>query len=92
MRHLRAASRRWWLHVDLDVLDPEVFAAQGVPGDPGEPNGLGWEALTSVLTTAVSAGGCVGWSVAIYDPEQDPSREDAHRIVRLVNEVASVIG
>jgi arginase len=91
VRHLRAAAERWWLHVDLDVLDPTGFAAQGVPGAPGEPNGLSWEALTSVLTTAVGEGGCVGWSVAIYDPEQDPSRADAHRIVRLVNEVALVI-
>ena len=91
VRHLRAAAERWWLHLDLDVLDPEVFAAQGVPGDPGEPGGLGWEALTAVLTTAVGAGGCLGWSVAIYDPEQDPSRADADRIVRLVNEVASAL-
>jgi arginase len=91
VQHLQAAARRWWLHVDLDVLDPEEFAAQGVPGDPGEPHGLSWEALTSVLGTAVGEGGCVGWSVAIYDPEQDPSRAEAHRIVRLVNEVASVI-
>lgn len=91
VRHLRAAVERWWLHVDLDVLDPGGFAAQGVPGAPGEPNGLSWEALTKALTTAVGEGGCLGWSVAIYDPEQDPSRADAHRIVRLVNQVASVI-
>jgi arginase len=91
VRHLRAAAEHWWLHVDLDVLDPKGFAAQGVPGAPGEPNGLSWEALTSVLTTAGGEGGCIGWSIAIYDPEQDPSRADALRIVRLVNEVASVI-
>jgi arginase len=91
VRHLRAAAESWWLHVDLDVLDPQEFAAQGVPGAPGEPLGLTWEALTSVLTTAVAEGGCVGWSVAIYDPEQDPSGGDAQRIVRLVSEVAAAI-
>ena len=91
VRHLRAAAGRWWLHLDLDVLDPEEFTAQGVPGAPGEPHGLSWDALTSVLTTAVGEGGCVGWSVAIYDPEQDPSRADAVRIVRLVHDVVSVI-
>lgn len=91
VRHLRAAAERWWLHVDLDVLDPEVFAAQGVPGAPGDPHGLGWEALTRVLTTAVGEGGCLGWSLTIYDPEQDPSRKDARRIVRLITEVASAI-
>ena len=91
VRHLRAAADRWWLHVDLDVLDPEAFAAQGVPGGEDEPGGLSWDGLTSLLTTAVSQGGCIGWSVAIYDPEQDPSRKDARRIVRLVGDVASVI-
>ena len=91
VQHLRATAERWWLHVDLDVLDPAEFAAQGVPGDPDEPNGLSWDALTSVLTTAVSQGGSIGWSVAIYDPEQDPTRADAERIVRLVHDVASVV-
>jgi hypothetical protein len=29
--------------------------------------------------------------VTIYDPEQDPSRADAERIVKLVGDVAAVI-
>lgn len=91
VQHLRATAERWWLHVDLDVLDPEEFAAQGVPGGDDEPDGLSWEALTTLLTTAVGQGGCVGWSVAIYDPDQDPSGEDAARIVSLVKDVASAI-
>ncbi|WP_370617201.1 arginase family protein [Mumia qirimensis] len=91
VQHLRSTAARWWLHVDLDVLDPEEFGAQGVPGAPGEPDGLSWDGLTRLLTAAVGAGGCVGWSLAIYDPEQDPSRTDAARIVKLVSEVASVI-
>jgi arginase len=92
VQHLRATAESWWLHLDLDVLDPEEFAAQGVPGGADEPHGLSWDALTRLLTTAVSQGGCIGWSVAIYDPEQDPSRAEAARIVRLVGDVASAIG
>jgi arginase len=91
VQHLRATAEAWWLHLDLDVLDPQEFAAQGVPGGADEPDGLSWDALTRLLTTAVGQGGCVGWSVAIYDPDQDPSRADAERIVRLVHDVAPVI-
>jgi arginase len=89
--HLRQTVGRWWLHVDLDVLDPAEFAAQGVPGGVDEPHGLSWQALTSLLTTAVGEGGCIGWSLAIYDPDQDPSRSEAARIVQLVADVATAL-
>ncbi|GAA3531756.1 arginase [Aeromicrobium flavum] len=87
VRHLPEYVDRWWLHVDLDVLDPEEFGAQGVPGGENEPNGLTWRQLTRLLVAAVGEGGCLGWSVAIYDPELDPSRGDARRIVDLVRDV-----
>jgi arginase len=84
--HLRANTDRWWLHVDLDVLDPAVFGAQGLPDYPDEPDGLDLAQLTSVTTEAIAAGGCVGLSVAIYDPEQDPDGSDAAATVDLVRE------
>lgn len=91
VEHLRRRSGRWWLHVDLDVLDPEEFPAQGLPDVEDEPNGLTWDELTRLLTAAVSVNGCVGWSVAIYDPDQDPDRSGARRIVRLVEDVAAAL-
>ena len=36
-------------------------------------------------------GGCVGWSFAIYDPDQDPDRADAARIVDLVASVVAAV-
>ena len=85
--HLRRKVDRWWLHVDLDVLDPYELPAQGLPNYPDEPGGLTWAQLTETLTVAVARGGCLGMSVAIYDPDQDPDRTGARRIVRLITDV-----
>ena len=74
-----------------DVLDPVEFPAQGLPDVADDPDGLTWEQLTRVLTTAVAAGGCLGWSLAIYDPDQDPDRTAAARILALVGSVISAL-
>lgn len=86
---LLQAGGPWWLHVDLDVLDLAVLPATEVPGDAPDPDsgGLDWEELTAVLTAAVDQSGCRGLSVAIYDPDQDPGRRHAGRIVALVHDL-----
>ena len=86
--HVLAAAERYWLHVDLDVLDPEQFASQGVPGVADNPGGLTWPQLRFVLTAAVRAGTPVGLSVAIYDPDQDRAGQDAAQIVSTLASVA----
>ena len=91
VRHIRSVADRWWLHVDLDVLDPLEFRAQGLPGVDDEPGGLTWTELSGVLLAAIEAGGCVGWSIAIYDPDQDPDRSDAARILQLVEAVSAAL-
>ena len=88
VQHVRATAARWWLHVDLDVLDPVEFEAQGLPDVDDEPGGLTWHQLTDVLIAAIEAGGCLGCSLAIYDPDQDPDRTGARRIVELVGQIA----
>ncbi|HZG91378.1 MAG TPA: arginase family protein, partial [Pseudonocardia sp.] len=79
--HVRAGSPGWWLHVDLDVVDPVAFPAQGLPDVEDIPGGLGWDQLSALLRAAVGAGGCRGLSLVIYDPDQDPDGTDARRIV-----------
>ena len=91
VEYLRQGPRQWWLHVDLDVLDPEEFPAQGLPDTEDEPNGLTWDQLTSALTAAVAQGGCLGWSLAIYDPDQDPDRSGASNILRLITDVLAAV-
>ena len=83
-----AQSAGWWLHLDVDVLASAELAAQRVPGDQETSAGLTWPQLTLALTAALDVGGCRGWSIAIYDPDQDPHGKDARRIVQFVREVA----
>ncbi len=87
--HIRQTASAWWLHTDLDVLAQDVFTAGRVPGDESEPGGLDWTQLTELTLAALGCGGCCGWSIAIYDPEQDPQGTEASRIVQYVSDVAA---
>jgi arginase len=89
VRHVASAARRWWLHVDLDVLDPVEFPAQGLPDVADDPGGLSRAQLAALLSAAAGEGGCAGFSAAIYDPDQDPDRSGARHVVELVRSLAS---
>lgn len=89
--HVRRTASRWWLHIDLDVLDQRIFTAGRVPGDHDYSGGLNWPQLTELTTTAVASGGCAGWSVTIYDPDQDPDGVEAKRIVDFMKRACSSI-
>jgi arginase len=77
--------------VDLDVLDPAEFPAQGLPDYPDEPGGLSWRQLTHLVEATLESGGCVGCSVAIYDPEQDADGRCAAQIVEFARRIAQAI-
>lgn len=79
----------WWLHTDLDVLAGDEFPACGAAHDPAMPGGLSWMELAAVVTSALRAGGCRGWSLGVYNPDLDPGRRSARQIVDFL---AQVIG
>jgi arginase len=83
-----AQASGWWLHIDLDVLDGEEFSACGAAGDPAMSGGLSWAELGAVATSALGVGGACGWSLGVYNPDLDPERQAAERIVRFVSDVA----
>jgi arginase len=87
MEQLARHVRRWWLHIDLDVLDPLVFPAQGLPDVADEPGGLTWDELTDLVHAMLDSGSCVGASVAIYDPDQDEDGTGAEQIVTFVRTI-----
>jgi arginase len=72
----------WWFHLDLDVLSTEALPAIDYP----QPGGLGWDELAVVATAALSADPR-GWDVTIYNPDLDPTRVHARRIVRFLGSV-----
>jgi arginase len=79
-------SDPWWFHLDLDVLSTEALPAVDYP----QPGGLGWEELASVATTALGANPG-GWDVTIYNPDLDPERIHARRIVRFIGSVVEQV-
>lgn len=76
-----AVAPAWWLHVDLDVLDGREFSACGAAHDPAMPEGLTWAELTAITRVALQAHGCRGWSVGVYNPDLDPDRTEAAKVV-----------
>jgi arginase len=88
IEQLSSQVDRWWLHIDLDVLDPVEFGAQGLPDVDDEPGGLTWDELTDLVSALFTgAASCVGGSLAIYDPDQDPNGSDAAQIVAFIRNV-----
>jgi arginase len=76
---LDALSSLWWFHLDLDVLSTDALPAVDYP----QEGGLDWGDLDIVAATALAAGP-IGWDVTIYNPDLDPERIHARRIVRFV--------
>jgi arginase len=72
----------WWFHLDLDVLSTDALPAVDYP----QRGGLGWEELATVATTALMAQPR-GWDVTIYNPDLDPERIHARRIVAFIASV-----
>jgi arginase len=82
---LGAGTRSFWLHVDLDVLRTEDFAA----ADYLQPGGLAWEELLDIAAPALADPRCFGCSVVIYNPDLDPERTSAARVVRFVADLVA---
>jgi arginase len=74
----------WWLHVDLDVLSSEALPAV----DYQQDGGLSWTELTALTRSAIAAGGCLGATVTIFNPDLDPDGRYALAIVEFIGEIA----
>jgi arginase len=85
IRALANSAPAFWLHIDLDVLRTEDFPA----ADYTQPGGLTWEELLEIARPTLAAPDCLGCSIVIYNPDLDPKRTSAARIVRFVSDLVS---
>ena len=69
-----------WLHLDLDVLDPESLPAVTYP----QPGGLDWDQLAALMEPLARSPRLLGISVADFRPDLDPTGELAWQIVDLL--------
>jgi arginase len=71
------AADTFWLHIDLDVLATDALSAVDYP----QPGGLGWPALEQLAAAGTADPRCEGVSVVIYNPDLDPDRDGANRVI-----------
>jgi arginase len=67
----------FWLHFDVDVLDPGDFPAT----DYLMPGGLHWPEVHEVLSPLLSSPALIGASLGCYNPEKDPDRSCGRAVV-----------
>jgi arginase len=67
----------YWLHVDVDVLDPAVMPAVDAPDD----GGIAYAELELLIAGLVSAPACLGMEVTVFDPDYDPDGAYARELV-----------
>jgi arginase len=86
LERLGLAPGGYWIHFDVDVLDPSVIPAVDSP----VPGGFSVDEMTPILGSLVAHPRALGLQVTIYDPKQDPQRTAGQQIVDLL--VAAVTG
>ena len=72
--------RGFWIHLDVDVLDPRFMPAVDSP----DPGGLTVEELEEILATALASAHVIGMELDIYDPDLDPDGHLAERLVAML--------
>ena len=68
---------RFWLHLDVDVLDQEAFPAT----DYLMAGGMSWDELNELLPPLLSCDALIGASIACYNPDKDPGRTCGRALV-----------
>lgn len=77
VERLETRGTRFWIHLDLDVLDRDAFPAT----DYLMPGGLEWDELIALLRPAGASPLLLGAAIACYNPSRDPGGGHGRRLV-----------
>jgi arginase len=75
-----AGAGPFWLHFDVDVLDPACFPAT----DYMLGGGMDWDELQATLHPLLSSKRLAGASLACYNPDKDPHRDCGVALVEVL--------
>ncbi|MEV4638706.1 arginase family protein [Actinoplanes sp. NPDC049548] len=70
----------YWVHLDVDVLDPAVMPAVDAP----EPGGIAFPELELLLAGLVESPHCLGVEITVFDPDYDPDGGYAEEITSAI--------
>ncbi len=70
----------YWVHIDVDVLDPAVMPAVDAP----EPGGIAFPELEILLAGLVESPHCLGVEITVFDPDYDPDGRYAQEITSAI--------
>jgi arginase len=80
---LRERGGKIWLHLDVDVLDEDVFPAT----DYLAPGGLEWSELIAAMRPIGASDELIGVSIGCYNPEKDPESKCGRALVDALDEI-----
>jgi arginase len=75
-----AHSDGFWVHVDVDVLDPDVMPATGDPA----AGGMDFAEATALLKTLVGDPNALGLQLTLYDPTLDRDGKAAADLAQML--------
>ncbi|GAA4956112.1 hypothetical protein GCM10025331_52060 [Actinoplanes utahensis] len=70
----------YWVHMDVDVLDPAVMPAVDAP----DPGGIAFPELELLLSGLVESPHCLGVEITVFDPDYDPDGRYAAEITSAI--------
>lgn len=86
-RYEETAVAGFFIHLDLDVLDPGLMPAVDSP----LAGGMKWQELSRLLRTLTNSELAVGMNITIFDPDKDPDGSIARSFVNFLVDTFQVI-